>query len=332
MLQKAYDITAIGELLIDFTPAGKNAQGSSLFAANPGGAPGNVLALASKLGLKTALIAKVGEDQFGTYLEGVLDGVGVDKKGLVRTADANTTLAFVHLNESGDRSFNFYRKPGADMLLAVDDLDARMLESTRIFHFGSVSMTGGPSRETTLKAVEAAKKSGALVSFDPNLRPPLWTSLDEAKIQIVKGLGYADILKVSEEELEFITGEGGLESGSKLLAEKYGIPLILVTLGPKGCFYKYGDLTGSTPAYKVKTLDTTGAGDAFLGAFLYKVARRGCSLAGITPEEMEGMAAFANAAGSLATSVMGAIPAMPTLEEIEGCVRGNILLQEERHG
>lgn len=329
MLQKTYDVIALGELLIDFTPAGKNAQGSSLFAANPGGAPGNVLALASRLGLETVLIAKVGTDSFGTYLEGVLDSIGVDKKGLARTADANTTLAFVHLNENGDRSFSFYRKPGADMLLGVDDLDAEMLKNTRIFHFGSVSMTGDPSRGTTFKAADTAKRSGALVSFDPNLRPALWESLDEAKAQILKGLAYADILKVSEEELQFITGEDGLESGCRLLADKYGIPVILVTLGPKGCFYRHGAWTGSAPAYKVRTVDTTGAGDAFLGAFLYKIAERGANLAGITPEEMKGMVAFANAAGSLATSVMGAIPAMPTKAEIEKCMQENILLQED---
>lgn len=327
MLQKTYDIAAIGELLIDFTPAGKNEQGNSLFAANPGGAPGNVLALASRLGLQTVLLAKVGDDKFGSFLEGVLESTGIDKKGLVRTNAANTTLAFVHLSDSGDRSFSFYRKPGADMLLDREDIDAQILKNASIFHFGSVSMTSQPSRGATLYAVEAAKRNGSLISYDPNLRPPLWSSLEEAKAVIMEGLVFADILKVSDEELKFITGIDGLLEGSEMLAAEYGIPAILVTLGSKGCFFKYGDLTGIMPAYSVKTIDTTGAGDAFLGAFLYKVVKRGCILDNMTMDEIRSMVDFANAAGSLATTAMGAIPAMPSFEAIEACRSCNPALQ-----
>jgi len=316
-----YDIVAAGELLIDFAPGGTTKEGTALFERNPGGAPANVLAMASRLGKKTAMIGKVGDDQFGRFLTDVLKNIHVDTKGLVYTKEANTTLAFVSLDKNGDRSFSFYRNPGADMLLAAADVDVEMVKNCRIFHFGTVSMTSNPSREATLFAVDTAKKNGAIISFDPNLRPLLWRNLEEAKAMIVKGLPLADILKVSNEELEFITGIKDLEEGSKYLKDHYGIQVILVTLGPAGCFYRIGGNQGILPTYDVKTIDTTGAGDAFLGAFLYQFIQYGKDAAALDLKEIEAMIDFANAAGSLATTKKGAIPAMPDLEAIAECQR-----------
>lgn len=316
-----YDAVAIGELLIDFAPGGTTAEGTALFERNPGGAPGNVLAILAKLGKKTALISKVGEDQFGEFLISVMKNIGIETKGILSTTEANTTLAFVHLDSKGDRSFSFYRKPGADMLLSEKEVHLDLVGNTKIFHFGTVSMTCEPSRGATLHAVKSAKEMGALISYDPNLRPPLWNSLEEAKQIIEVGLEYADILKVSIEELEFITGYKDLEEGSKHISEKYGIHFILVTLGAGGCFYRQGAQTGNLPTYDVKTVDTTGAGDAFLGAFLYQVIEKKKALTDLNKSEMEQMIDFANAAGSLATMKKGAIPAMPSIVEIEECMR-----------
>jgi fructokinase len=316
-----YDVVAIGELLIDFAPGGLTAEGTALFERNPGGAPGNVLAILAKLGKKTALISKVGEDQFGEFLISVIDEIGIDKRGIVVTNEANTTLAFVHLDSKGDRSFSFYRKPGADMLLSEKEVDLELIYDTKIFHFGTVSMTHEPCRGATLHAVKTAKETGALISYDPNLRPPLWNSLEEAKEIIELGLEYADILKVSNEELEFITGIKDLEEGSNYILDKYGIKLILVTLGPKGCFYRLGSETGRLDTYDVPTVDTTGAGDAFWGALLYQIIEKNKALTELSKSDMEYMVDFANAAGSLATMRKGAIPAMPSIAAIEECIK-----------
>jgi fructokinase len=316
-----YDVVAVGELLIDFAPGGITAEGTALFERNPGGAPANVLAILAKLGKKTALISKVGEDQFGEFLTSVIVNIGIERKGIVVTKEANTTLAFVHLDEKGDRSFSFYRKPGADMLLTEKEVDIDLVKDTRIFHFGTVSMTHEPSRGATLHAVKTAKENGKLVSFDPNLRPALWEDLMEAKEMIEMGMRYADILKVSNEELEFITGLKDSKEGSKYILEKYGIQLILVTLGAEGCFYRLISETGKLNTYDVNTVDTTGAGDAFLGAFLYQVIDKNKTLGALNKSEIEQMIDFSNAAGALATIKKGAIPAMPTIVEIDECMR-----------
>lgn len=312
-----YDIVAIGELLIDFTPAGNTEEGTVLFERNPGGAPGNVLAMAAKLGKRTALISKVGEDPFGGFLVDALKSRNIETKGIARTSLANTTLAIVHIDGNGDRSFSFYRKPGADMLLEEKEVDTDLLKNCRIFHFGSVSLTHQPSRGATFFAVKIARDSGAIISFDPNLRPLLWDSLEEAKSMIEEGMKYTDILKVSEEELEFITGTNKPEEGLQIIRNKYQIPVVLVTLGPLGCFYGIGNHSGYLPAYKVRTVDTTGAGDAFLGAFLSRVLQSCHTVETLEREEIESMVDFANAAGALATTKKGAIPAMPGLEEIK---------------
>jgi len=314
-----YDLVALGELLIDFTPAGMSEEGNALFERNPGGAPGNVLAMAAKLGKKAAIISKVGSDQFGNFLTGIMKNINVETKGIIKTTEANTTLAFVHLDEKGDRSFSFYRKPGADMLLDKSEVDVSLLNDCRIFHFGTVSMTHQPSRDATLFAVKTARKSGAVISFDPNLRPPLWENLNDARLMIEEGLKYTHILKVSDEELEFIAGTKDVEAGSDLIRNRYNIPVILVTLGPSGCFYRKGDFSGYLPAYKVNTVDTTGAGDAFVGAFLSRFIDNGRDIESIKKDEIEDMIDFANAAGSLATTKKGAIPALPDLNEIIKC-------------
>lgn len=318
-----YDLVALGELLIDFTPAGNTKEGNALFERNPGGAPGNVLAMAAKLGKKTALISKVGSDQFGRFLTDVLKSINVETNSLIVTEEANTTLAFVHLDENGDRSFSFYRKPGADMLLEKSEVDVSVLKNCRIFHFGTVSMTHQPSRDATLFAVRTARERGAVISFDPNLRPPLWENLNDARLMTEEGLRYTHILKVSGEELEFITGTRNIEEGSKLIRDKYKIPVILVTLGPAGCFYRTGSCCGHLPAYKVNAIDTTGAGDAFAGAFLSRFIDSGSDIETIKKDQIEDMIYFANAAGSLTTTKKGAIPALPGLEEILKCQRGN---------
>ncbi|MEK8212025.1 PfkB family carbohydrate kinase [Paenibacillus sp. FSL L8-0463] len=312
------DITAIGEVLIDFTPAGLSEKGEQLFECNPGGAPANVVVVLSKLGRSTAIIGKIGEDQFGEYLTRVLRENGVDTKGLVKEKQANTTLAFVHLKEDGDRTFSFYRNPGADMLLGIDDIDLEQIKDTKIFHFGSVSMTHEPSASATLKACTQAKENGALISFDPNLRPALWKDLEQAKIKIKEGLALADIVKISEEELEFITGLTDLEEGTHQIQTQFKVKVILVTKAEKGCFVRYGSGSkwADVPGFKVQTVDTTGAGDAFLGGFLYQLLERGGSMDQIRDQDWIPIVRFANAVGALVTTQKGAIPAIPTYKEI----------------
>ena len=310
------DVVALGELLIDFTPAGKSAAGHSLFEQNPGGAPANVLVALSRLGGTGGFIGKVGNDQFGGALKQVLDENGVETKGLVFENEANTTLAFVHLDETGDRSFSFYRKPGADIMLRPEEINYDLIDMAKIFHFGSLSLTDEPSRTATISAVEYGKSKGKIISYDPNWRPPLWRSNDAAKEGMLRGLQYADIVKLSEEELYFLTGSSDLDSGTVgLLAS--GISLVVVTLGAKGCYYRYGGGFGCLPGYRVDAVDTTGAGDGFVGALLYHISRLECSVSQVPREQLEGMLNFSNAVGALVTTKAGAIPAMPTLAEVQ---------------
>jgi len=321
-----FDVTAVGELLIDFTPGGSNAGGDMLFARKAGGAPANVLAANSRLGGKTAFIGKVGNDAFGRFLREVLEKTQIDTTGLVIDSDIPTTLAFVQLDERGDRSFSFYRKPGADLMLQISDIQKSLVSRCHIFHFGSVSLTGEPSRSATLFAVKAAKKAGCIISYDPNYRPLLWNSVETAKEQMKTGLALADIVKASEEEMVMLTGRTDLKEGSHELA-RYGASLILISLGSKGAFYRKGELYGLIPTYDVKTIDTNGAGDSFLGAVHYRL--RGKTLEEIrrlSEADMKEIISFANAAGSLTTTRGGAIPAMPTLEEIETCRKTAALL------
>jgi fructokinase len=310
------DITALGEILIDFTPAGVNERGIPLFSQNPGGGPVNMLAMYARLGGRSAFIGKVGRDRFGDFLRETLDVAGIDAHGLVRANEANTTLAFVHLNESGDRSFSFYR--GADIMLEPGEVCLDLIRTADNFHLSGVSLTGEPSRSAVYHALNLAVKNGKVVSYDPNYRPFLWNNVpdDEVRRELTKPLAMTDILKVSEEEMVLMTGETDLQKGAAALAET-GPAIVLVSLGSKGAFFFCHDGTGLLAAYDVPTIDTTGAGDAFLGAVLFKLRKKSRSdLLSLTRKELANIVQFANAAGSLATTKTGGIPAMPSLEDI----------------
>lgn len=318
------DIVALGEILIDFTPSGENEQGIALFARNPGGAPANVLAMNTKLGGSSAFIGKVGKDVFGSYLRSMLVSSGIDDSGLVTDPAIPTTLAFVQLDEKGDRSFSFYRKPGADMMLTSVEIGLELIDQCRIFHFGSVSLTDEPCRSATFAAAAYARQQGKCVSFDPNYRPLLWESEADAKEQMRKGVSMADILKVSEEELTLITGQTDFEPGAQQLLEM-GPSLVLVSLGAKGAYYRSRSGAVWLPTYDVKTIDTTGAGDAFVGAILWQL--KDLTLEEIGSMDLAGIVDFANAAGSMTTTRSGAIPALPTLQEIQSCRQNEKLLK-----
>lgn len=314
------DVLALGEVLIDFTPAGVNPQGISLFARNPGGAPANVLAMNAKLGGKTAFIGKVGCDAFGSFLRQALEDSNINITGLVTDEKTPTTLAFVHLDSHGDRSFTFYRNPGADIMLNTQELRRDLIDACAIFHFGSLSLTDDPCRTATFEAVAFAKQAGKLISFDPNYRPLLWENTEKARKQMEKGVAMADLLKVSVEEMTLLTGELDVIKGSELLLSQ-GPSLVLVSMGADGSFYRNGVCFGQLPTYQVKTIDTTGAGDAFVGASHYRLKGKTSDELRTMPQtELEAVVNFANAAGSLTTTKGGAIPAMPTMEEIELCI------------
>lgn len=319
------DITVLGEILIDFTPAGISQQGNVCFERNPGGAPANVAVCVSRLGGKAAFIGKVGEDMFGTFLATVLEDNKVDTSGMRFNSINNTTLAFVQLDENGDRSFSFYRDPGADTTLRQDEIDYKLIEDSKVFHFGSLSLTSEPVRSATHKALEFAKESGCTISYDPNLRPPLWESMKLARERILSVMKYCDILKISEEEMEFLTDEKDLDKGTEVLCSKYGMRLILVTRGAQGNYFRLGDATGSKPAFdKLKAVDTTGAGDAFLGGFIYSMLSRGVDHPDkLSIEGIEDILVFSNAAASLCVTRKGAIPAMPNLREVNLLICGN---------
>lgn len=312
----------MGELLIDFAPGGTSQTGAPLYECNPGGAPANVLAAVSRQGGKGVFIGKVGEDAFGRLLEKTLSECGICAEGLHFDKDVRTTLAFVSLDATGNRSFSFFRNPGADTMITRDEVDAGLIRSSRIFHFGSLSLTDEPARSATRYALEAAKQSGATVSFDPNLRPLLWKSMDLAKEQIVSCLEYADILKISDEEFEFITGNADYEKYAPAFAERYGIKCVFVTLGAKGAYYLCNGAAGTMPTYDVKVIDTTGSGDSFMGAVLSRIsAMPAKSVAEIGESEIREIVDFANASGAMASRMKGAIPAIPTTDQVLECMK-----------
>ena len=315
MVEKTIDVTALGELLIDFTENGTSAQGNPILEVNPGGAPCNVLAMLQKLGKQTAFIGKVGDDMFGRQLTEAVSSVGVDTRALLVDKEVHTTLAFVHTYPDGDRDFSFYRNPGADMMLTKEDVDEDLIRSSRIFHFGTLSSTHKGVREATRYAIDVAKEAGDLISFDPNLRPPLWSSLDDAKKEIEYGLGKCDILKISDNEVEFLFGTTDYDLGAKLLKEKYNIPLILITLGPDGSRAYYKDMRVEVaPFLQDNTIETTGAGDTFCASSLNYVLEHG--LDHLTEENLKELLTFANAAASLITTKKGALKVMPEKEEV----------------
>ena len=283
-MEKLYDVTAMGEMLIDFTLNGQSEQGNNLFEACPGGAPCNVLAMLNKLGRKTAFIGKVGEDQFGRLLKGTIDELGIETKGLILDKEIHTTLAFVHTFPDGDREFSFYRKPGADMMLTEDEVDYDLIRQSRIFHFGTLSMTDEPVRSATKKALEVAKEAGCLITFDPNLRPPLWNSLDEAKKQMEYGFQYCDMLKISDNEIQFVSGKEDYDEGIRYLQDKYNIPLIFLTMGKDGSRAYYKDMRVERKGFQVKAIETTGAGDTFCGCSIHGLLTHG--LEGLTEENL----------------------------------------------
>ena len=311
---KKYDVIALGELLIDFTMNGQSEQGNNMFEACPGGAPCNVLALLNKMGKKTAFIGKVGKDQFGALLRDTITEAGIDASNLMVDENVNTTLAFVHTFPDGDREFSFYRNPGADMMLTADEVNPEVVKDTKVFHFGTLSMTHEGVREATKKAVETAKANGCLVSFDPNLRPPLWSSLDLAKEQMEYGFGKCDILKISDNEIQFVSGKEDYEEGIAYLQETYNIPLILLTMGKDGSRAYYKGMRVERPGFSVKAIETTGAGDTFCGSSLNYLVDH--DFENLTEEQLGEMLTFANAAAALVTTKKGAIKAMPVKEEV----------------
>ena len=301
---KKFDVTALGELLIDFTDNGKSAQGNTLFEANPGGAPCNVLAMLNKCGHPTAFIGKVGKDIFGLKLKSTLEEVGIDTSNLIVDENARTTLAFVQTFEDGDRDFSFFRNPGADMLLTAEEVNEDLIKESRIFHFGTLSMTHEGVREATKRAIAVAKESGAVVSFDPNLRPPLWNSLEDARVQVAYGLGQCDVLKISDNEIQWFTGEEDYDAGIARLRKDYDIPLILLSMGRDGSRAYYKDWKVEVaPFLQESTIETTGAGDTFGGSCLHYLLTYG--LDNLDEGRLREMLTFANAAASIVTTRKG---------------------------
>lgn len=316
MGNKSFDVTALGELLIDFTENGMSEQGNPIMEANPGGAPCNVLAMLEKLGKKTAFIGKVGKDMFGEQLKTAVEEVGIDTRNLIMDEEVHTTLAFVHTYPDGDRDFSFYRNPGADMMLTKEDVQEELIRDSRIFHFGTLSSTHEGVREATRHAIEVAKEAGCIISFDPNLRPPLWKSLEDARREIEYGLTKCDILKISDNEVEFLFGTTDYDKGAAMIREKYNIPLVLITMGKDGSRAYYKDLrVESAPFLQENTIETTGAGDTFCASSLNYVLEHG--LDNLTEENLYELLTFANAAASLITTRKGALRVMSTREEVE---------------
>lgn len=311
-----YDVTALGELLIDFTENGISSQGNPVMEANPGGAPCNVLSMLNRLGHKTNFIGKIGKDMFGSQLEAALKEVGIGTEGLVFDEKIHTTLAFVHTAPDGDREFSFYRNPGADMMLSEDEVDLEQIKSSRIFHFGSLSMTDEICRKATRKAVRAARETGVLISFDPNLREPLWKSMEEAREQIAYGLSQCQILKISDNEIQWLTGREDYDEGIAVIKEKYDIPLILLSMGKEGSRAYIGSRRVEVPAFIQKdTIETTGAGDTFDACVLHYILEHGWRE--YSEAELKEMLTFANAAAAIVTTRKGALRVMPSQKEIE---------------
>ena len=321
-MEKRRDVVALGELLIDMTNNGLSENNNDLFEANPGGAPCNVLAMLKKFGHSVSFIGKVGEDIFGRKLKSTLEEVGIGTENLLMDKDVRTTLAFVETFADGDRDFSFYRNPGADMMLRKDEVNADLIRESRVFHFGTLSMTHAGVREATLYALQVAKESGCIISFDPNLREPLWNSLDEAKKQVLAGLEYCDYLKISDNEIQWLTGEEDFTAGVKKIREQFSIPLITVSMGKEGSrAYYLNEKTGEEHVVEVapfisnETIETTGAGDTFCGCVLHFILENG--LKDLTEAQLKDMLTTANAAASLITRVKGALRVMPSLTAVE---------------
>ena len=315
-MKKTTDITALGELLIDFTQAGVSDSGQLLFERNPGGAPANVLAAASRLGLSAAFIGKVGGDMHGEFLRETLVDAGINAEGLIVSDEAFTTLAFVALGENGERSFSFARKPGADTLLHPAELPVELIRNSHVFHVGSLSLCAEPARSATLVALHEARQAGCVISYDPNYRPALWKNEEEAVESMRSLLPYAHMVKISDEEAEMLTGFAEPEAAAAAILEQ-GACLVAVTLGAGGAYIALKNGRCRVAGYKVAAVDTTGAGDAFWGALIFALVRSGKKPDELTADDAVRFAKFANAAAALCVSKRGAIPAMPTLAEVD---------------
>lgn len=311
------DIVALGELLIDFTCQSVDADGYPTMAAHPGGAPANFLAALGKFGTKTALLGKVGTDAFGKMLTATLADAGIETRGLISTDDVFTTLAFVTLDETGNREFSFSRKPGADTCITFEELDLSLIDEAKVFHFGTLSLTHEPARSATYQAVDYAKKAGKLITYDPNLRKPLWKDLNKAKEQLLWGLGQADVVKISDEEVDFLFGLDPA-SGAKHILEQFGVKLVFVTCGAEGCFFKNAQAEGHVPSLSgIRVIDTTGAGDIFGGSAVYKLLQLGKRPEDLTREELAAITRFACTAAGLSTTRPGGISSVPEISRVE---------------
>lgn len=316
-------LTALGEILIDYTPKGLSETGMQLFEQNAGGAPANVLSVAAKFGVKSAFIGKVGNDMQGLFLKQTLEKAKIKTTNLIIDDKYFTTLAFVSLSEKGERSFAFARKPGADTKLSKDEVKSEILEKTKIFHFGSLSLTHEPAASTTIFAIKKAKKMGCLISYDPNYRAPLWSSEEEAKEKMSSVIKYVDIMKMSDEETELLTGEKDpIKAGEIILSQ--GVKVVAITLGKDGAIIMRNDGTVKAKSFTpVEVKDTTGAGDAFWGGFLYRIHESTLGFENLTLAKLEEYAIFANAVASLCIEKYGAIAAMPSVDKVLKRIREN---------
>lgn len=311
-----FDAVALGELLIDFTCVSTDADGYPTMAAHPGGAPANYLAALTKFGGKTAMLGKIGKDAFGKLLTGTLQQAGIETKGLIATDDVFTTLAFVTLDEQGDREFSFSRKPGADTCISFEELDMSLIDEAKVFHFGTLSLTDEPARSATYQAVAYAKRQGKIISYDPNLRKPLWQSLEEAKQQILWGLAQADVVKISDEEVAFLFGLTP-EAGARKILNEYGVKLVFVTCGADGCFFKNAVAEGKVPGISgVKVIDTTGAGDIFGGSAVWKLLQIGAPVETLNEQQLRDVVSFACTSAGLSTTKAGGISSVPDLNTV----------------
>ena len=317
-----YDVVAMGELLIDFTCVSTDGEGYPTMAAHPGGAPANFLAALAKFGTSAALLGKVGNDAFGKLLVGTLNQAGIGTSGIIMADDVFTTLAFVTLDETGNREFSFSRKPGADTCLSYDELNMELIDNAKVFHFGTLSLTDEPARTTTYKAVAYAKNAGKLITYDPNLRKPLWKDLEEAKKQLIWGMTMADVVKISDEEVEFLWGLG-VEEGADYILKNFGVKLVFVTCGADGCYFKNAVASGKVPSLSnIKVVDTTGAGDIFGGSAVYKLLQTGKAPETLNEEELREVVTFACTSAGLSTTKPGGISSVHEYQQVLDRIAG----------
>ena len=311
-----FDVVALGELLIDFTCQSVDPSGYPTMAAHPGGAPANFLAALTEFGAETAFLGKVGSDAFGKLLKNTLEEARIDTSGLLVSEDVFTTLAFVTLDETGNREFSFSRKPGADTCISFEELNLSIIDDAKVFHFGTLSLTDEPAATATRKAVEYAKAKGKLITYDPNLRKPLWKNLDYAREQLIWGMTKADVVKISDEEVEFLWGLG-VEEGARFILQNFGVKLVFVTCGAEGCFFCNAIASGSVHSLsEIQVVDTTGAGDIFGGSALWKLLQTGKAPETLTEEELRDIVRFACASAGLSTTKHGGISSVPSLEQV----------------